>query len=87
MTFIAQLDSTVHNAATKLLALAAGAQSSIHSIEASSPLVKAALDMAVSEAAANGVPIPMIEQLGSDVLSIAQTVASETASAAGNPTP
>jgi hypothetical protein len=74
-------ESHMHAAATWLLGAYAASRTEITAAEAADPLVKAAADIAVQEAAAHGVPVADIESLGAQVLEIAQTVAAATAAA------
>lgn len=73
----------VGNAATKLLTLAAGANSSIHSFESSNPLIGDAISLAQQEV--GSVPVlGQVEAVGSAVLSFAQVIASITSNAASS---
>ncbi len=73
----------VGNAATKLLTLAAGAESSIHSFESSNSLVGDAIALAQQEI--GSVPVlGQVEAVGSAVLSFAQMIASITSNAASS---
>lgn len=79
--FISDIFNFVGNASTKLLTLAASADSSIHTFEKGNPLVADAINLAQQELGA----IPgaaQAESLGSAVLGFAQMIASLTSSAA-----
>lgn len=65
----------VQHGAAWLVGAAAIAQKDIQAAEASSPLVAGAVDVAVSWAKAQGVPVNDIETLSNAVLTLAKTVA------------
>ena len=72
-------ESHIHAGALWLLGAYASAEKAITTAEASDPLVKAAADLALQEAAAHGVPVAGIETVGAQVLAAAQSVAAATA--------
>lgn len=68
--------------AQHLLASVAAAETSIHKIEASNPLVATAAHLAVAEAQKLGVPVTALEAVGSAVLSAARAFATHAAGSA-----
>lgn len=78
---IGNFGAAIGAGAEQLLAVVAGAAQSIHTIEASNPLVATATQLAVATAEKFGIPVPAIEALGDAVLSVARAVAHNAAAA------
>jgi len=68
------LTAAEHGAAW-LVGKVAVVATSLHDLEASSPLVKAAVDAGIVSATAHGIPVGAIESIGSEILELAKQLA------------
>ena len=86
---LSNVEAAVGAGANYVLHLAAGAQQTVHDLEASNPLVGQAVALALSEAGAHGIPVPAIEALASATLALARALstAGTAHAAAAQPVP
>ena len=84
MQFLHNVSYLISTAAAHLLSVVAATEASIHTLEASSPLIKGAVDLALKEV--DAIPaIAELEQIGVAVLAVAKLVAGASASAIADP--
>ena len=77
----------VEHAALNLVGAVATAEQTVNSLEASSPLVKVAIDAGIAAAQSHGVPVGAIENAEEQVIAAASGVAAALRQTAASPAP
>lgn len=80
---IAQGEAWVKHAAMWLIGAAAAVKTDVASLEATNPLVNAAITAGIGAAKQHGIPVTQIEKTAEDVLAAAQAIVAPTSTVSG----